>query len=186
MFCLQENDFAVEAFHKTHPKSIDVATRTSEMSGMRAAFAHIANARSPLPKKAHGNEDPFAPSPPVRLFLVIFGNLLTIFGNFWQFLAMVRKGNWTDAVFCVQVNRSKAKDAFHGDPFAPSPPPHRREVTVLQTAGLSGAFLDAAKKDAKVNARSHNPFDTNSIDSAQAGGLTATNSAVIKATVSSS
>ena len=63
MFCLQENDFAAEAFHKTHPKSIDVATRTSEMSGMRAAFAHIANARSPLPKKAHANEDPFAPSP---------------------------------------------------------------------------------------------------------------------------
>ena len=78
MFCLQENDFAVEAFHKTHPKSIDVATRTSEMSGMRAAFAHIANARSPLPKKAHENEDPFAPSPPVRLFLAFF----------WQFLAM--------------------------------------------------------------------------------------------------
>ena len=176
MFCLQENDFAVEAFHKTHPKSIDVATRTSEMSGMRAAFAHIANARSPLPKKAHANEDPFAPSPPVRLFLAIF----------WQFLAMVRKGNWTDAVFCAQVNRSKAKDAFHGDPFAPSPPPRRREVTVLQTAGLSGAFLDAAKKDAKVNARSHDPFDTDSIDSAQAGGLTANNSAVIKATVSSS
>ena len=99
---------------------------------------------------------------------------------------MVRKGNWTDAVFCAQVNRSKAKDAFHGDPFAASPPPHRREVTVLQTAGLSGAFLDAAKKDAKVNARSHNPFDTNSIDSAQTGGLTANNSAVIKATVSSS
>ena len=176
MFCLQENNFAVEAFHKTHPKSIDVSTRTSEMSGMRAAFAHIANARSPVPKKAHANDDPFAPSPPVRLFLAIF----------WQFLAMVRKGNWTDAVFCVQVNRSKAKDAFHGDPFAPSPPPHRREVTVLQTAGLSGAFLDAAKKDAKVNARSHNPFDTNSIDSAQTGGLTANNSAVIKATVSSS
>ena len=98
---------------------------------------------------------------------------------------MVRKGNWTDAVFCVQVNKSKAKDAFHGDPFAPSPPPRQREVTVLQTAGLSGAFLDAAKKDAKVNARSHNPFDTN-VDSAQTGGLTATNSAVIKATVSSS
>ena len=98
---------------------------------------------------------------------------------------MVRIGNCTDAVFCVQVNRSKgAKDAFQ-DPFAPSPPPHRREVTVLQTAGLSGAFLDAAKKDAKVNARSHNPFDTN-VDSAQTGGLTATNSAVIKATVSSS
>ncbi len=36
---------------------------------MRAAFAHIANARSPLPKQAHANEDPFAPSPPVRLFL---------------------------------------------------------------------------------------------------------------------
>jgi len=51
------------------------------MSGMRAAFAHIANARSPLPKKAHENEDPFAPSPPVRLFLAIFGNLLAIFGN---------------------------------------------------------------------------------------------------------
>ena len=100
---------------------------------------------------------------------------------------MVRKGNWTDAVFCAQVNRSKgAKDAFYGDPFAPSPPPRQREVTVLQTAGLSGAFLDAAKKDAKVNARSHNPFDTNSIDYAQAGGLTANNSAVIKATVSSS
>ena len=98
---------------------------------------------------------------------------------------MVCIGNWTDAVFCAQVNRSKAKDAFQ-DPFAPSPPPRRREVTVLQTAGLSGAFLDAAKKDAKVNARSHNPFDTNSIDSAQTGGLTANNSAVIKATVSSS
>ena len=183
MFCLQENDFAVEAFHKTHPKSIDVATRTSEMSGMRAAFAHIANARSPLPKKAHANEDPFAPSPPVRLFLAIFWQSLAIF---WQLLAMVRKGNCTDAVFCVQVNRSKgAKDAFQ-DPFAPSPPPRRREVTALQTAGLSGAFLDAAKKDAKVNARSHNPFDTNSIDSAQTGGLTANNSAVIKATVSSS
>jgi hypothetical protein len=99
---------------------------------------------------------------------------------------MVCIGNCTDAVFCVQVNRSKAKDAFQ-DPFAPSPLPHQqREVTVLQTAGLSGAFLDAAKKDAKVNARSHNPFDTNSIDYAQAGGLTATNSAVIKATVSSS
>tara|TARA_B100001769_G_scaffold227436_1_gene188973 strand:+ start:366 stop:608 length:243 start_codon:yes stop_codon:yes gene_type:complete len=69
VFCLQENDFAVEAFRKTHPKSIDVATRTSEMSSMRAAFAHIANARSPLPKQAHANEDPFAPSPPVRLFL---------------------------------------------------------------------------------------------------------------------
>ena len=138
---------------------------------MRAAFAHIANARSPLPKQAHANEDPFAPSPPVRLFLAIF----------WQFLAMVRKGNWTDAVFCEQVNRSKAKDAFQ-DPFATSPLPHRRDFTVLQTAGLSGAFLDAAKKDAKVNARSHNPFDTN--DSAQTGGLTANNSAVIKATVS--
>ena len=95
VFCLQENDFAVEAFHKTHPKSIDVATRTSEMSGMRAAFAHIANARSPLPKKAHENEDPFAPSPPVRLFLAIF----------WQFLAMVCIGNWNDAVFCCFVNR---------------------------------------------------------------------------------
>ena len=128
--------------------------------------------RSKAKDAFHG--DPFAASPPVRLFLAIF----------WQFLAMVRKGNWTDAVFCVQVNRSKAKDAFHGDPFAPSPPPRQREVTVLQTAGLSGAFLDAAKKDAKVNARSHNPFDTNSIDSAQTGGLTANNSAVIKATVS--
>ena len=81
VFCLQENDFAVEAFHKTHPKSIDVATRTSEMSGMRAAFAHIANARSPVPKKAHANDDPFAPSPPVRLFLAIFWQS---FGNFWQ------------------------------------------------------------------------------------------------------
>ena len=85
--------------------------------------------------------------------------------------------------FVLQVNRSKAKDAFQ-DPFATSPLPHRRDFTVLQTAGLSGAFLDAAKKDAKVNARSHNPFDTNSIDSAQTGGLTANNSAVIKATVS--
>ena len=105
---------------------------------------------------------------------------------YFYFRGTFRIGNCTDAVFCAQVNRSKAKDAFHGDPFAASPPPRRREVTVLQTAGLSGAFLDAAKKDAKVNARSHNPFDTNSIDSAQAGGLTATNSAVIKATVSSS
>lgn len=100
---------------------------------------------------------------------------------YFYFRGTFRIGNCTDAVFCAQVNRSKAKDAFQ-DPFATSPLPHRRDFTVLQTAGLSGAFLDAAKKDAKVNARSHNPFDTN--DSAQTGGLTANNSAVIKATVS--
>ena len=100
---------------------------------------------------------------------------------YFYFRDTFRIGNCTDAVFCAQVNRSKAKDAFQ-DPFATSPLPHRRDFTVLQTAGLSGAFLDAAKKDAKVNARSHNPFDTN--DSAQTGGLTANNSAVIKATVS--
>ena len=100
---------------------------------------------------------------------------------YFYFRGTFRMGNCTDAVFCAQVNRSKAKDAFQ-DPFATSPLPHRRDFTVLQTAGLSGAFLDAAKKDAKVNARSHNPFDTN--DSAQTGGLTANNSAVIKATVS--
>jgi len=112
VFCLQENDFAVEAFHKTHPKSIDVATRTSEMSGMRAAFAHIANARSPLPKKAHGNEDPFAPSPPVRLFLAIFGN-----GLYRQF--------WNDAVFCVTGEPIQSQRRFSRGPvraFSTAPP----------------------------------------------------------------
>ena len=40
---------------------------------------------------------------PVSLFLAFFGNIFwQFFCNFWQFLAMVCMGNWTDGVFCAQ------------------------------------------------------------------------------------
>ena len=41
---------------------------------------------------------------------------------------------------------------MNGDPFAPSPPRRGDVLVAMQTAGLSGTFLDAAKADAKNKA----------------------------------
>ena len=43
---------------------------------------------------------------------------------------------------------------MNGDPFAPSPPRRGDVLVAMQTAGLSGTFLDAAKADAKNKGRS--------------------------------
>ena len=109
---------------------------------MRAAFALMSNARSPLhaarmsDKMLNGvgrrsnddfNDDPFAPSP----------------GN--------RKSSVSSARDFRERSGSSANDGADDDPFAPSPPPRRDTFAAMQTAGLSGTFLDAAKADAKAD-----------------------------------
>ena len=114
---------------------------------MRAAFALMSNARSPLhaarmsdkmlndvgwverSKLNEVNDDPFAPSP----------------GKNRKSSSDGRNGDFRESA-------SSARDGDRNDdPFAPSPPPRRGNVVAMQTAGLSGTFLDAAKADAKAD-----------------------------------
>ena len=139
----EDDDFVrVGALAKSHARSVGTAARTSEVRDMRAAFALMSNARSPLhaarmsEKMLNGvrrrsndevSDDPFAPSP----------------GN--------RKSSVSSARDFRERSGSSANDGANDDPFAPSPPPRRGTFVAMQTAGLSGTFLDAAKADAKAD-----------------------------------
>lgn len=143
-----DDDFVrVGALAKSHRPSLGLAARTSEVRDMRAAFALMSNARSPLhaarmsdkmlndvgwverSKLNEVNDDPFAPSP----------------GKNRKSSSDGRNGDFRESA-------SSARDGDRNDdPFAPSPPPRRGNVVAMQTAGLSGTFLDAAKADAKAD-----------------------------------
>jgi len=136
----EDDDFVrVGALARSHARFVGTAARTSEVRDVRAAFALVSNARSPLHAARMSNkvlndvgrrsndevsDDPFAPSP----------------GN--------RKSSVSARDF--RESGSSANDGFNDDPFAPSPP-RRGTFVAMQTAGLSGTFLDAAKADAEAD-----------------------------------